>query len=44
MISEAGDGLLIPAHYRHRVDWTDPEVWLAVHFNEGSFPEQEVPH
>ena len=30
-----GDWLRIPAHARHRVDWTDPEnptVWLAVHF------------
>jgi len=29
----AGDYLLIPAHCRHRVAWTDPEqdtVWLAV--------------
>lgn len=29
-----GDYLLIPAHVRHRVDWTAPEidtVWLAVH-------------
>ena len=30
-----GDHLLIPAHRRHRVSWTDvehPTVWLAVHF------------
>jgi cupin 2 domain-containing protein len=28
-----GDHLLIPAHRRHRVDWTEtPTVWLAVHF------------
>jgi len=30
-----GDYLCIPAHQRHRVDWTDPEhdtVWLAVHY------------
>jgi cupin 2 domain-containing protein len=29
-----GDHLLIPAHLRHRVEWTDPDgptVWLAVH-------------
>ena len=29
-----GDYLLIPAHARHRVEWTPPEVntiWLAVH-------------
>jgi cupin 2 domain-containing protein len=31
-----GDHLLIPAHRRHRVEWTDPEtptVWLALHFS-----------
>jgi len=30
-----GDYLHIPAHVRHRVDWTDPErdtVWLAVFY------------
>lgn len=30
-----GDWLLIPAHCRHRVVWTDNQVhsvWLAVHF------------
>jgi cupin 2 domain-containing protein len=32
-----GDYLLIPAHRRHRVEWTDPEtptVWLALHYCE----------
>ncbi len=31
---QAGDYLLIPAHCKHRVDWTDPDrdsIWLAVH-------------
>jgi cupin 2 domain-containing protein len=31
-----GDYLLIPAHRRHRVEWTDrdePTVWLALHFS-----------
>lgn len=31
-----GDWLRIPAHARHRVEWTDPArptVWLAVHFD-----------
>jgi cupin 2 domain-containing protein len=31
---EPGDYVLIPAHARHRVEWTDPDratVWLAVH-------------
>lgn len=30
-----GSHLNIPAHARHRVEWTDPEratVWLAVHY------------
>ena len=30
-----GDHINIPAHQRHRVEWTDPEqetVWLAVHY------------
>ena len=34
-----GDYLLIPAHRRHRVEWTDPEtptVWLALHYAENS--------
>lgn len=32
-----GDHLLIPAHCRHRVEWTSsepPAIWLAVHFRE----------
>jgi cupin 2 domain-containing protein len=32
---EAGDHVLIPAHCRHRIAWTDadmPTIWLAVHF------------
>jgi cupin 2 domain-containing protein len=31
---QAGDYLHIPAHRRHRVEWTDPAqatIWLAVH-------------
>lgn len=31
-----GDHILIPAHCRHRVEWTDPkqfDLWLAVHVN-----------
>ena len=30
-----GDFVNIPAHHRHRVEWTTPEeptVWLAVHY------------
>jgi cupin 2 domain-containing protein len=31
----AGDSLLLPAHVRHRVEWTDPSVstvWVALHY------------
>ncbi len=29
----AGDFIELPAHVRHRVEWTEtPTVWLAVHF------------
>ena len=31
-----GDALKIPAHCRHRVDWTAPDgetVWLALHYD-----------
>jgi cupin 2 domain-containing protein len=32
----AGDYVNIPAHRRHRVDWTDatqPTIWLAIHYS-----------
>jgi cupin 2 domain-containing protein len=32
-----GDYLNIPAHCRHRVDWTDPSrttIWLAIHYGD----------
>src|SRR5580658_7209724 len=35
---ERGDYLYIPAHARHRVEWTDPAqpaVWLSVHHRQG---------
>jgi len=31
---QPGDHVLLPAHRRHRVEWTDPQqptIWLAVH-------------
>ena len=34
-VMAAGDHLDIPAHVRHRVEWTDadiPTVWLALHY------------
>jgi cupin 2 domain-containing protein len=35
----AGDHLLLRAHERHRVEWTDPSqptIWLALHFQEAT--------
>jgi cupin 2 domain-containing protein len=35
---DPGDWLLLPAHCRHRVEWTAPErptVWLALHAEPG---------
>ncbi len=35
VIIKTGDYINIPAHKKHRVEWTDPEeetVWLAVHY------------
>ncbi len=32
-----GDYLTIPAHCRHRVEWTDPTtatIWLALHYRD----------
>lgn len=36
-----GDAMLIPAHCRHRVEWTTPDresVWLALHFKQETGP------
>lgn len=36
-----GDALFIPAHARHRVQWTDPDgetIWLAVHIKKKGDP------
>lgn len=35
-----GSYVLLPAHQRHRVAWTDPDqatVWLAIHWTEPPF-------
>jgi cupin 2 domain-containing protein len=35
VVMKPGDYMHIPAHRRHRVEWTDPEeptVWLALHY------------
>ena len=37
MEMKPGDFINIPAHQRHRVEWTTPEeptIWLAVHYGE----------
>jgi len=34
VVLEPGDYVIIPAHVKHRVAWTDPDhdtIWLAVH-------------
>jgi cupin 2 domain-containing protein len=34
-IMEAGDHINLPAHLKHRVEWTDRDqdtVWLAIHY------------
>ena len=34
IILKPGDAILLPAHVRHRVEWTAPEcdtIWLAIH-------------
>jgi cupin 2 domain-containing protein len=39
---QAGEYLRIPAHVRHRVEWTTPDeptVWLAIHYADGSATE-----
>ena len=36
-VLEAGDWILLPAHCRHRVTWTQskpPTVWLAIHYED----------
>jgi len=33
IVLRRGDSLVIPAHARHRVEWTeDRTIWLAVHY------------
>jgi cupin 2 domain-containing protein len=35
VILKPGDYVVIEAHVKHRVEWTDPEmdtIWLAVHY------------
>ena len=40
-VLHAGDFVNIPAHTRHRVEWTDekqPSVWLALHYTKSEMP------
>jgi cupin 2 domain-containing protein len=40
-----GDTVDIPAHVRHRVDWTtpaEPTVWLAVHYRPAAAPRNSI--
>ena len=35
VIMRTGDYINIPAHRKHRVEWTDPEedtIWLTIHY------------
>lgn len=35
VIMKVGDYINIPAHTKHRIEWTDPEeetIWLAIHY------------
>ncbi len=39
-----GDHILLPAHLKHRVEWTSPEahtIWLALHVQPGGNPAAE---
>lgn len=39
---EPGDHLVIAAHRRHRVEWTDPHgqtLWLALHYTGAERPD-----
>jgi cupin 2 domain-containing protein len=38
LVLQPGDYVVIPAHVRHRVEWTEPSattIWLAVHYRSG---------
>jgi cupin 2 domain-containing protein len=38
-----GSFVNIPAHRRHRVEWTDPTeptIWLAIHYETGPSPNE----
>ena len=38
VVLKPGDYIHLPAHLKHRVEWTDPAtetVWLALHYEQG---------
>ncbi|MCK4729230.1 MAG: cupin domain-containing protein [Desulfobacterales bacterium] len=38
VVLKPGDYIHLPAHLKHRVEWTDPAtetVWLALHYEKG---------
>lgn len=40
----SGSYLNIPAHQRHRVEWTDPDqltIWVGIYYSEGERPDDE---
>lgn len=42
-----GDAVLLPAHCRHRVEWTcptEPTVWIAVHVAAAEPAVMRTPH
>lgn len=41
---KAGDFVNIPAHRKHRVEWTTPDeptIWLAVHYGDRMAPDHQ---
>ena len=37
VVMTPGDFINIPAHQKHRVEWTtleEPRIWLAVHYGD----------
>ncbi len=38
-----GDFLNLPAHTKHRVEWTTPDeptIWLAIHYSDADYGEE----
>ena len=42
VVLKPGDYIHLPAHVKHRVEWTDPEtetVWIALHYGKPGEPK-----